>query len=121
MSFCTRCGTQLLNQFNFCPACGNPIAFTPPPQQPHPHYYPQPYPPTPQRNNPISSIALGIVGIVFAWLFALVGHIVSISGIVLGVKEFRDTGKIGGLVLSIFGEACSVLSSIIGMIIFANL
>lgn len=77
--------------------------------------YNNPYPG--QNTNPQSSPAsmiLGIVGIVFAWLFALVGHITSIIGIVLGIKEYKATGKMTGLVLSIIGEVCSVLSSIIG-------
>lgn len=67
------------------------------------------------------SLILGIIGIVFAWLFALVGHVVSIIGIVLGSKEYKESGNMTGLILSIVGEACSVVSSAIGVIAFLGL
>ena len=62
-----------------------------------------------------AAIILGILGIIFAWLFAGIGHILSVIGIVLGAKEYKATGKTGGLVLSIIGEVCAVLSSLIGI------
>ena len=68
-----------------------------------------------------TSVILGIIGIVFAWLFALVGHIVSIIGIVQGIKEYKDTEKMTGLILSIIGEVCSIFSSIIGAVAFSGL
>lgn len=61
------------------------------------------------------SIVLGIIGIVFAWIFALIGHGVSIIGIVTGIKEKRETGKNTGLIISIIGEVCAVISSLIGI------
>ena len=67
-----------------------------------------------------AALVLGIVGIVFAWLFALVGHITSITGIVLGIKEYKETEKMTGLVLGIIGEVCSIFSSIIGAVAFSN-
>ena len=36
---------------------------------------------------------LGILGIVFAWLFALVGHALSIIGIITGIKEYKNENK----------------------------
>ena len=71
--------------------------------------------PTNQKKVQISLI-LGIIGIVSAWLYALGGHILSIIGIVFGVKEYKETGNMIGLVLSIIGEVCSVISSLIGII-----
>ncbi len=62
------------------------------------------------------SLVLGIIGIVFAWLFALIGHVVSIIGIVIGVKEKKETGKSTGLIISVIGEICAVISSLIGVI-----
>ena len=67
------------------------------------------------------AIILGIIGIVFAWLFALVGHIVSVVGIILGIKEYKETEKMTGLILSIIGEVCSIFSSIIGAVVFSGL
>ena len=78
-------------------------------------------PAAPQSNeggNKKASVAmiLGIIGIVFAWLFAIVGHAVSIIGIVLGVKEYKETGKNTGLIVSIIGDVCAVSSSLIGIV-----
>ena len=67
------------------------------------------------------SLILGIIGIVFAWLFALVGHITSIIGIVIGIKEYKETEKMTGLILSIIGEVCSIFSSIIGAVAFSSI
>ena len=78
-------------------------------------------PAAPQSNeegNKKTSVAmiLGIIGIVFAWLFAIVGHAVSIIGIVMGIKEYKETGKNTGLIVSIIGEVCAVISSLIGIV-----
>ena len=67
----------------------------------------------PQKGS--SATVLGIIGIIVSWLFAIAGHIVSIVGIINGVKEYKRTGKKTGLTLSIIGEACAVLSSLIGI------
>ncbi len=71
-----------------------------------------------EGGNKKVSIAMifGIIGIVFAWLFALIGHVVSIIGIVIGVKEKKETGKSTGLIISVIGEICAVISSLIGVI-----
>lgn len=77
-------------------------------------------PPAKESNNNSSgktqvSLILGIIGIVFAWVFALVGHILCIIGIVKGVKENKETGKNTGLIVSIIGEICAIISSLVGM------
>lgn len=73
-----------------------------------------------KKTNP-APIILGIVGIIFAWVFALVGHITSIIGIVLGIREYKANERMAGLVLSIIGEVFSIFSSIIGAVIFGIL
>lgn len=84
--------------------------------------------PTPTNKAPVNpqnndsgkktqvSLVLGIIGIVFAWIFALVGHVISIIGIVVGVSENKKTGKNTGLIVSIIGEVCAVISSFIGIL-----
>ena len=62
------------------------------------------------------SLILGIVGIVAAWIFALAGHAASIIGIIYGIKEKNATGSSIGLIVSIIGEVCSVISSASGII-----
>lgn len=86
-------------------------------QQPFPPFQPQPI----QANKSYASLVLGIIGIVTAFLFALVGHITSIIGIVLGVKEYNSRNDVSGLVLSIIGEILSIISSIIGAITLGGL
>ena len=73
----------------------------------------------PKKSSP-ASIILGVIGIISAWLFALVGHITSIIGIVLGIKEYRETKSMAGLVLSIIGEVCAIISSIIGAVLLTS-
>ena len=110
--YCTVCGKEILDEAVICPGCGCMA-----------------------QNNKIktnvlvtndkekktqSSLVLGIVGIVFAWLFALVGHITSIIGIVIGIKEYKESEKMTGLVLSIIGEVCSIFFFIIGAVVFCS-
>ena len=75
-------------------------------------------PPAPQENTGKKQVSmiLGVIGIIFAWLFALVGHIVCIIGIVIGNKEYKETGNKAGLTLCVIGEICAIISSLIGMI-----
>lgn len=111
--YCSICGKEILDDAVICTGCGCMVKNT-----------------TVKKTVPTSSnsekktqvsLILGIVGIVFAWLFALVGHITSIIGIVIGIKEYKETDKITGLVLSIVGEVCSIFSSIIGAVTMANI
>ena len=73
----------------------------------------------PKKSSP-AAIILGIIGIISSWLIALVGHITSIIGIVLGIKEYRETKSMAGLVLSIIGEVCAIISSIIGAVLLTS-
>ncbi len=72
--------------------------------------------PASQKSPAVAPLILGILGFVFAWLLAIVGHVMCIIGIVLGVKEYKESGKSVGLVVSIIGEVCAVISSIIGIV-----
>ena len=110
--FCSKCGKQIADEAVICTGCGCAVD-------------------NPNINKTVSTLAktgkktstsliLGIVGIVFAWLFALVGHITSIIGIILGIKEYKETEKMTGLVISIIGEVCSIFSSIIGAVAFSS-
>lgn len=133
MAICYNCNREIPDNSAFCPCCGaaqnaqpqqpqqpyvqNPYQqpYQPPYQQP----YQQPYSPYPQQQAQPSnaSVILGIVGIVSAFLLAIVGHVTSIMGIIKGVKD-KNTA---GLVLSIIGEVCSVISSLVGMLMMSGL
>ena len=105
--YCSVCGKEISENAVVCTGCGCMIKKSASTQ------------PQTKKKTQVSLI-LGIVGIVFAWLFALVGHITSIIGIVMGIKEYKETEKMTGLILSIIGEVCSIFSSIIGAVIVAS-
>lgn len=108
--FCKTCGKEISDEAVVCPECGcltHNEAVTTESEQ--------------AKKGSKTSTILGIIGIVVAWFFALAGHIVSIIGIVTGIKEYKETGKMTGLVLSIIGEACAIFSSIVGAVSFASI
>ncbi len=111
--FCTRCGSEVNDNAVVCVKCGCSIQQTSNSQK------------TIQNNTSVTenaenkvqvSLFLGIAGIVFAFLLAIIGHICSIIGIIVGIKEYRKSGKMTGLTLSIIGEVCAIISSIIGAV-----
>ena len=106
--FCTHCGKEVTEGATFCMNCGCPI-----PQKPVAKQR--------ENSNVQLSLVLGIIGMVAAWLFALIGHITSIIGIIIGVREYKETNNELGLVLSIVGELFSIISSIIGAITLSGL
>ena len=96
--YCTHCGSEVNENAVVCINCGCPVNGAGKTQK---------------KSN---AVIFGILGIIFAWLFALAGHILSIIGIVQGLREYKETGKSTGLVLSIIGEVCAVISSVIGVV-----
>lgn len=108
MKFCAHCGNELNDEAVVCVKCGCAANSTP-------NTSASAAAAAPKKKSSVSLI-LGIVGIVSAWLFALVGHITSIIGIVFGVKEYNETGNMAGLVVSIIGEICAIISSVIGVL-----
>lgn len=106
--YCSVCGKEISEEAVICTGCGCMVKNVNMKEV------------TPENKKQVALI-LGIIGIVFAWLFALVGHIISIVGIVHGIREYKETEKMTGLVLSIIGEVCSIFSSIIGAVSFSGL
>ena len=108
--FCTKCGKEVRDEAVVCTGCGCVL----------------------QNGGTVSGVPgtgkktqtaaiFGIIGIVFAWIFALIGHITSIIGIVQGIKEYKESDNMTGLVLSIIGEVLSIMSSVIGAITFSGM
>ena len=116
--FCNRCGNEIPNDAAFCNKCGNAVNVNGPIYN-RPVYNNQPVYQAPPQTQ--VALILGIIGIIVAWLFALAGHILSIVGIVKGIKELRETNRCAGLIVSIIGEICSIISSILGVLIMAGL
>ena len=69
----------------------------------------------------IISIVLGAVGIPLAWLLAILGYALGGTGLALAIitmkKDVFATKPKVGLILSIITLACSVINSILGIII----
>ena len=106
--YCTKCGKEIVDDAVVCINCGCLVES----KRVNKELNAQ------NNDKSVFSYVFGITGIVFAWLFALIGHILSVLGIVFGIKEYRENGKTAGLILSIIGEVCSVISSIIGIVVF---
>ena len=120
--FCNFCGKENPDNVAFCNNCGQPLQDQGQPQQPpqpQQGYYQQPqqgyYQPAPKKSY--ASMILGIISIVSAWLLAIIGHVTAIIGIILGVQEYKRTKSNVGLILSIIGAVCSVISSLLGILI----
>ena len=108
--FCTKCGKEIADEAVICIGCGCAVKNSKNVSAVQK-----------TEDKTQTAVILGIVGIVFAWLFALVGHITSVIGIVLGIRDYKATNKMTGLVLSIIGEVCSIFSSIIGAVAMASI
>ncbi|EYT66710.1 MULTISPECIES: DUF4190 domain-containing protein [Curtobacterium] len=70
----------------------------------------------------VGSLVLGIVGVVFSFLFVWVGLIASIIGLVLGfVARRRNAGTRGmvlaGIILSVIGLVLSIIFIIVALTI----
>ncbi len=104
--YCSNCGNEIDENAIVCVKCGCAVNDSKP---------------AAKEKTPFAAIILGILGIIFAWLFALAGHVLSIIGIVIGAFEYKRTRKMHGLVLSIIGELCAIASSVLGVIISLNM
>ncbi len=107
--YCRFCGKEIPDEAVLCIGCGAAVKST--------KISSSAGASTETTNNPYLALILGILGIILAWVFALAGHILSIIGIVVGIKEYKNNNAVSGLAVSIMGEFCSVLSSAIGVLI----
>ena len=99
--YCRFCGKEIPNEAVICLGCGSKVKNSPA---------------SATHDSSFSAIIFGILGIVLAWIFALAGHILSIIGIVAGIKEYKNNNIVSGLAVSIMGELCSIISSVIGVV-----
>lgn len=70
----------------------------------------------PSNGKGIASLVLGILSILFAFIFAPVGLVMAIIGLVLALKqnkEYKNGVNTGGLVTSIVGIVLGVIFTII--------
>ena len=112
--FCPNCGNEVNENAVICVKCGTSLT----PGAEEAVSAPATETATPKAKGGVSiSLVLGILGIVFAWLFALLGHILSIAGIITGVMEYKKTKNKVGLIVSIVGEVFAICSSLLGILL----
>lgn len=64
-----------------------------------------------------AGFVIGILSIVFGILFALVGDILGIIGIILNATKRKEFNTTAGLVLSIIGLVVALINNILGAIL----
>lgn len=105
--YCSNCGSEVNENAIVCVNCGCAIKNEEKDDNNN----------SATTKSPKVGLILGILGIVFAWLYALIGHALSIIGIIISVNEYKTTNNRVGLIVSIIGESCAIFSSLIGVII----
>lgn len=112
MKYCPKCGSELFDDAVICTQCGTAQSVTDPNFE------------NSRKNSStlsIVSIVIGAVGILMAWLIALLGYIcggAALACALVAMKANKDEkmAKVG-LVLSIVVFACSVANSVLGVLL----
>ena len=114
--FCANCGYENPDGAGFCCKCGAPLgnntSFT---SQGQPVYYVQPTSSN-SKGLSISSLVLGICGLIM-WLLPILGLPVTIVGLILGIIAIRKGERgmaIAGVVLSSIGLLATLVNGAIG-------
>ena len=117
--FCLKCGKEIDDTAMACPFCGCATENAGIPIDSH------------VVDDSLKSadglgtvaIAVGAIGAVMAWLLAILGYIAAGAGIALALyaksKNKESKKAKTGLIISIAAFACSIISSIIGIIIMS--
>lgn len=114
--FCLNCGKQIDDSSTSCPYCGSLIGNAN-------GFSENPYgaQAAPSEGLGIAAIVVGAVGILMAWLVALLGYIFGGIGLTLalvGKHQNKLSSKATvGMILSIITLACSLLNSILGVLL----
>lgn len=68
----------------------------------------------------IAALIVGIFGVIFAWIVALLGYILgglSLVFAIIGMKQSKNGVATAGLILAIITLASSLINSIIGVLL----
>ncbi len=66
----------------------------------------------------ISSLVLGIIGLVFSTVFPMVTYSCSVPALIIGLKKNKkDYDSTAGVALSIIGITFAVINSVLGIIV----
>ena len=122
MKFCEKCGKELMDDAVVCPGCGCSTGKRPQkPSEPKSHVIVEKSEKETSSALSIVSIVVGGIGILMAWLIALLGYLFGGAALACALVATKnncgDKKAKTGLLLAIITLACSVINSIIGMII----
>ena len=115
MKFCSKCGTEVLDEAITCPSCGCSVATTPR------RYYVAP----PLKKDSTAALILGILSLVLAIISYFVLGFLSFFGLVLGIiaivlgAKHKGGKSIAGLVLGILGLIVSGIAVAIFLLALA--
>lgn len=110
--YCKKCGANLSDGAQFCPQCGSEISTYERPVQGQSG-------PAGQKSGGSGALVLGILGIIFIFVFSLVGLILCIIAVVEGNKDMKRLPEdkrgqaIAGLVLGSAGLIIFLVSILI--------
>jgi len=125
--YCPNCGKQISDKADRCISCGCILRIGS-----HSQTYGNYSPSQSTRNEPnqgsvdglgITSLILGILAL-FAWILPLAGYPITIVGLILGIVSLsRSTNgnATAGVILCSLGLIATVISSIIGAIIWSEI
>jgi hypothetical protein len=65
----------------------------------------------------VAALVTGIVGVVFAWLFAVVGLALGVVAVSLGAVARRNGGRTGQATAGLVLGAVAIISAIVNMVI----
>lgn len=68
------------------------------------------------KKNCVSSIVLGIVGIVFSFFVPAVSYSCSTTGLIIGIKKRKTHKSNAGIILNIIALALAAINSICGIL-----
>ena len=118
--FCPNCGNEVNENAVICVKCG--ASLTPGAEEPVSEPVSEPVIETAvpaKKAGPSKSVIFGAIGLglalfsIIVFGFGIFCHVFSVVGIVLGIKELKNTQNKTGLIVSIVGELLSVIKTII--------
>ncbi len=114
MKYCETCGKELADDAVVCTGCGVAV-----PEKTANAAS------APSSSLSIVSIVLGAIGIPFAWLIALFGYALGGASLACGItaakRQKGDAKAKVGIVLGIATLVCSLINSILGVIMMLGL
>ena len=123
MKNCIKCGAEMQDDVQFCPACGAPQQAQEAPQQPYYAQPQQPYyaPQQPAQVKPFPVFGLigmiaGIVAVITTWFLFYLGIAFSIVGIIfsaIGMAK-RNENRMPGMAIA--GLVCSIVAIVLTIV-----